>query len=1509
MTVHAPVPTISSFNPSSGKVTTTVVLSGTGYRLSPSANTVRFTGPNSTWVAATVSAATSTSLTVTVPAGAVTGPLQVTTSGGTATSSGHFIVLPTQDFSVVVEPTSVTAIAGTSVNLKVSTVTTGGYTGLTQLTTGPLPAGITASFSPPFLGPNASGLLTLTTTGTTPSSSSIEVRGTATIEGVATTRSATAALNVQAPGATVLAGQVLDENEKPIPGVSIKLGGTTQTTLGITDAGGSFLVSLAVAGPQVFLIDGSTANAGGISYATIPVTLNIQAGVVNTLGFVPHLHVQPTTQTLPVAPAVATPLTFANVPDFQVTIPAGVTIIGWDGQVNTQIGVRPVPLDRLAIPPPPPGVETNVVYMFSFGKVGGGTPSAPVPITFPNTVGAYPGQQVELWFFNEAPDGTAPNAWQMFGLGTVSTDGKLIVSNPGVGIPRFCCGASFPRRPPPPPNNPPAENAPEPSPEQCPTCGGPIDLASGIVYYTATDLTLRGRIPISVTRRYRTLDPTVGPFGAGGRHRYEVFVRGVTSDLVLMLTPENIRPRFVRQIDGTYANLDLPTYRGAILTRNPDGTTTLRYKDGMVWTFNSAGWLIRQTDRNNNTVFIQRDSQNRVTSLVEPAGRELTFSYAGSDLKVQQVTDPLGRTVQYAYDGSNRLVQVTDPAGGTWHYTYDAEGRLATITDPRGIITEQNTYNSNGRLIQQVQADGGSFQISYQVVAGTVAAVTMTDPNGNRTTYRLGPGRILTEATDALGQRTQTPRASGSKLITSRIDALGRETRYTYDGTGNVTAVTDALGNVQAFTYEPTFNQVLTNTDSLNQSTTFTYDAKGNLTGIADPLNQATTFGYNASGDRTSVTDPLNHTTNLEYDSVGNLTATTDPLGNRTERNYDAVSRLIAIKDPKGAVTRFSYDAMDRLVSITDPLNGTTTFTYDPVGNLLTVTDAKGKSTTHTYDSMNRLATRTDALNRTESYTYNLNGNLKTVTDRKGQVTTHTYDTQNRRIRTDFADGSFITYAYDPAGNLVGITDSQTGTMTRTYDALNRLISEVTPQGAITYAYNQANRRTQMQVNGLPPVSYQYDGNSRLTQIHQGSQTVTLDYDAANRRSILILPNGITVTYAYDTASRLIAQTYTAAGGPLGGLTYTYDASGNRIGTGGSWARTGLPDPVTPTDYDAADQQLGFGPTTQTFDANGNLLTQTDASGTTTYTWAARNRLIGINGPTLTASFTYDVLGRRISKTINGDATTFHYDGLDAVRETGAAGEVSYLRTLATDEALARTDATGTQVYLADILASTVALTDDNASLGTEYTYEPFGQTAVSGVAASNALQFTGRENDGTGLHYYRARYHDAGRGRFTAPDPLGMGGGGTNLYAYAGNRPTLDVDPLGLLECIRQACTYSPLHELSRKPIGDWGFFSSTVIGPGVTNTPRPGYTILCRWKRKIQITYGYNVTCTFACTDPCRAPYTYEESSELPSSVREEEEDKTTINFQSIWSGWGGSRDAADIFCAGFGKPRSSP
>ena len=105
----------------------------------------------------------------------------------------------------------------------------------------------------------------------------------------------------------------------------------------------------------------------------------------------------------------------------------------------------------------------------------------------------------------------------------------------------------------------------------------------------------------------------------------------------------------------------------------------------------------------------------------------------------------------------------------------------------------------------------------------------------------------------------------------------------------------------------------------------------------------------------------------------------------------------------------------------------------------------------------------------------------------------------------------------------------------------------------------------------------------------------------------------------------------------------------------------------------------------------------------------------------------------------------------------------------------------GGATYLTDALGSTVAMADATGAIQTSYTYDPYGNTTVTGAASSNSQQFTGRENDGTSfLYFYRARYYFPSFGRFISEDPAGFAGGDTNLYRYVGNSPTNATDPSG---------------------------------------------------------------------------------------------------------------------------------
>jgi len=219
------------------------------------------------------------------------------------------------------------------------------------------------------------------------------------------------------------------------------------------------------------------------------------------------------------------------------------------------------------------------------------------------------------------------------------------------------------------------------------------------------------------------------------------------------------------------------------------------------------------------------------------------------------------------------------------------------------------------------------------------------------------------------------------------------------------------------------------------------------------------------------------------------------------------------------------------------------------------------------------------------------------------------------------------------------------------------------------------------------------------------------------------------------------------------------------------------------TNYNADNEQSTFNGTGLSYDANGNLT----GDGTNTYTWDARNHLTQITQRrTTVGSFVYDAFGRRMSKTISGTTTQFLYDGVNPVQELNSSnGVVANLLTgLRVDEYFTRTDtATGvTSTLLADALGSTIGVVGSGGTIATGYTYQPFGATTAGGAGNTNPYQFTGRENDGTGLYFYRARYYSPTWQRFIAQDRIGFQGGDANLYAYVLNGPVSFRDPSGKL-------------------------------------------------------------------------------------------------------------------------------
>ena len=534
------------------------------------------------------------------------------------------------------------------------------------------------------------------------------------------------------------------------------------------------------------------------------------------------------------------------------------------------------------------------------------------------------------------------------------------------------------------------------------------------------------------------------------------------------------------------------------------------------------------------------------------------------------------------------------------------------------------------------------------------------------------------------------------------------------------------------------------------------------------PLNQQTLLDYNAAGDLAETKDPVGNLTRMQTDGAGRTVKTTTPKGFDWLQSYNGASQPKDSTDPTGGQIRQVYDDAHRLISIWDQ-NGhpVETYAYDARGNLITSTDANNKSTTYQYDAANRL---------TQS------------TTRKGEVISYAYDGQDRLTQIARPDAT-TNYSYDAAGRLIQIQEGSIK-LQYEYDQADRLTREVqdTPQGfnSVEYQYDALDRRVSRKINGLDETKYIYNKVGQITQIQYKGESTNYQYDVAGRLIKKTLPGGITQAYMFDPASRVTQIQYKNGATLIDQLDLAYDAEDNITSKKLLNGSLNQDNPLTAT-YDIANRMTQITVNGKTYmlgyDHNGNLTSKTntaDATDITSYTWDTRNRLTNITAPGTIASFQYDPVGRRIQRTVNGTTTNYLYDDNQAIGEVRGGVTTNLLTGLNIDEAIARYASTGRLTQLTDQLGSVIKQINAAGVAQSTTTSSPYGEAQTTGDDQQNSTEYTARENDETGLYFYRARYYDPVLKRFISEDPIGTQGG-LNLYQYVGGNPVSNTDPLGL--------------------------------------------------------------------------------------------------------------------------------
>ena len=113
----------------------------------------------------------------------------------------------------------------------------------------------------------------------------------------------------------------------------------------------------------------------------------------------------------------------------------------------------------------------------------------------------------------------------------------------------------------------------------------------------------------------------------------------------------------------------------------------------------------------------------------------------------------------------------------------------------------------------------------------------------------------------------------------------------------------------------------------------------------------------------------------------------------------------------------------------------------------------------------------------------------------------------------------------------------------------------------------------------------------------------------------------------------------------------------------------------------------------------------------------------------------------------------------------------------------------GDRIYfLTDANDNVTAITDSSGNVLERYNYSAFGGVTVYSAtwadpsatsSYGNTILFAGMNQDPTtGLYYDNARWYNSSLGTFITTDPAHSS---SNLYEYAGNDPTGEVDPSGL--------------------------------------------------------------------------------------------------------------------------------
>jgi RHS repeat-associated protein len=784
---------------------------------------------------------------------------------------------------------------------------------------------------------------------------------------------------------------------------------------------------------------------------------------------------------------------------------------------------------------------------------------------------------------------------------------------------------------------------------------------------------------------------------------------------------------------------------------------------------------------------------------------------------------------RYEYsDGFGRTAQVkvsAEPAAGQ--------------TAARWAVTGCTVFNNKGLAVKQYQpffSTTSDFESESAQVAAGATSVFHYDPLGRLARVDLPNGTVVRTDFDPWLHRRWDPNDTvlESAWFAERQLLPGGHPERRAADLAAAHADTPAVAHL-----DPLGRTFLTVSDngSFGQYPARTVlDIKGSPLSIIDPLGRVVVrYAYDLVGRRLHEASADGGEKWSFENAAGRIVRTWDGRGFETRATYDRLQRPLDRFIRLGSGAERLSDRLvygDELVdAAARNLRGTVHRQFDGAGVVTTERcDFKG----------NPLEVRRQF---TADYATAPDWSVAPGLDAQSHATVTTYDALNRPTTIETADGSLFLPGYNAAGFLGSLAIRVRGSQPAVpvvehidYDARGQRTAMVYGNGAqsefefdqLMFRLVRARTVRPSEPSLLQDLNYTQDAAGNIVEIRDDAQQSVYFANA------VVAPLG---QYEYDPVYRLIrargrehiGQGATAQvdhddtprtrlahphdGGALRGYSelYEYDQLGNLLSishhaANGNWTRryqyAGDSNRLTATSLpgDAPGQFSAA----YVHDLQGNMQAMPHLSA---IDWDHRSQIRSVSlGGGGTAYFAYSADGERVRKVIERPGGLVEERRmLGAVevlrrRQNGALVlERETLHVLDDDRHIARVDTQTVEdgqalatpeprihYQFGNHLGTAMLELDADAQVVSYEEYHPYGSTSYqAGPSAAEVSRkrhrYAGRERDEeTGLYYCGARYYAPWLGRWTSPDPSGVGDG-LNLYWYASADPIRLCDPDGL--------------------------------------------------------------------------------------------------------------------------------